>query len=159
MDFYFRYIDDLIFICEGGGEEEVESFITDMHRNPFGLAFDGLQKGNKVVYFDLILEGMEDGSISSNIHRKFVDGNQYLHATSCHPPHVLEALPFGELVRVSWLCSDKNELVKEMERTNQMFFYRGYDSDNLKKAYTKIMRKLNMEGDVHTNKRMNKQTT
>ncbi|XP_075705300.1 uncharacterized protein LOC142728938 isoform X3 [Rhinoderma darwinii] len=45
-----------------------------------------------------------------DLHRKETSTNSFLHATSSHPRHTIEAIPTGRLLRVKKICSTHEDL-------------------------------------------------
>lgn len=52
--------------------------------------------------------------VTSNF-RKPVVGNTFFDARSCHPRHIIQAIPMGDHVRFKWAFCDLNFLMKNSD--------------------------------------------
>lgn len=55
---------------------------------------------------------IRDSHLVADVHMKDTDTHHYLHATSCHPLHCKTAIPFGQALRLKWICSSEESFDK-----------------------------------------------
>lgn len=102
------------------------------------MKFEGIHTEKKVSFLDVDLDISNGIKLCTKVHRKFEGNIHYLKASSCHPPHTIEAMPYGEFIRLHRLYSEGNELIEEMNRTCDMFETRRYDTRALRYMWHKF---------------------
>lgn len=90
----------------GGSKEEASQFGQFLNSNPMGLSFTFNHETNLVNYLDVTLRGDQGMGVKIQPYRKSTASNSVLLATSCHPSHVTNNLPVGELIRMKRNSSD-----------------------------------------------------
>lgn len=129
---YGRYIDDLLFILELD-MAAVPAFSEFLNSNNLGLRFSVQGETDIIPFLDLNLEGI-NGRIKTSTFRKNTAGNNILHAESCHPRHVVNNIPTGELIRARRNCSQPAAFEKESKRIINRLLCRKYPAWTLKRA-------------------------
>ncbi|OCT56045.1 hypothetical protein XELAEV_180029711mg, partial [Xenopus laevis] len=76
---------------------------------------------------------------SPHLQTKPNSGNSILQASSCHPKHVINAVPIGQFMRLRRLCTDVQEFVSQSEALRQRFRARGYSEKHLNQAFNKAL--------------------
>lgn len=89
--------------------------------------------GDKVTFLDVNLH-VRGNKVVTSVHHKFEGVNNFINGTSCHPPHLISALPYNELLRISRLTSDEQQKELEIELTCQKFIKRGYSVESVEQA-------------------------
>lgn len=105
---YSRYIDDVLIIWNCTNDE-LEGFLKQCARNPFGISFTHVVYEKSLVFLDLELQANDNGVIHSRTHFKPTAGYSYLHARSHHHPRWSKNVPFGQFCRLKWTCSLKKD--------------------------------------------------
>ncbi|XP_043914126.1 serine/threonine-protein kinase Sgk1-like [Protopterus annectens] len=126
---YKRFIDDLIFICKGDISEFLDCFEM-LNNNEHKLQFSYEVNRSEINFLDLTLFEKEN-KIQFRPYRKQTSVNMFLHATSMHPPHLINALPQGEFKRIRDHTSMHEEMDKELNSVLLRLLERGYDYDHL----------------------------
>lgn len=99
IDWYCRFIDDLIFVWKGP-VHEIDLFMCYLNDNHLNLEISYNYHFEQNDYLDLSLTGhTQNGLVSTKTYRKKCAVNSLLCATSCHPPHTIKALPIGEFLK------------------------------------------------------------
>lgn len=88
---YGRYIDDILLKWEGTGIQDAD-FVTYINSNSMNLAFTSSYDSNSMHFLDVT----GDRGILISPYGKNAARNSTLLATSCHPEHVIDNVPFGE---------------------------------------------------------------
>lgn len=135
--FYGRYIDDLVFFYNGDQQS-----LKDMHQylnstsDSVELSLDYSQ--SEIHFLDLKITKSSSGDLHTTIFRKDTDRNTTLHAESCHPPHLIENIPFGQLQRLRRICDKEDDFDKKAGEMTARFRERGYKENHLQTAYRRV---------------------
>ena len=95
---------------------------------------------------------LNNGNISYNIHTKNLR-NHYLNASSCHPEHIIENIPYTEALRYSRNNSDRDYLQIQLETLFKDLLSNGYKTNNIR---TKFGRALLKERNLKITKKPTK---
>ena len=79
-----------------------------------------------------------DGKLTTDLHVKPTDRHQYLHYTSAHPNHTKRSIVYSQTLRLSRICSYKNDFEKHLEEMKSWFRVRGYLDNLMKKEMSKV---------------------
>jgi hypothetical protein len=106
--FWFRYLDDIIFIWRDG-EESLKQFMDFIQnygqRNNMKtqLKFT-FEYGKSVPFLDTKVM-LKNGRIETDFYAKATDTHLYLQSDSCHPKSCIKGLPKGEFLRLRRICT------------------------------------------------------
>ncbi|XP_056390398.1 uncharacterized protein LOC130284250 [Hyla sarda] len=131
-----RFIDDLLIIWEST-ENRFQNFIKYITNNNLNLGFTYHFGGTEVNFLDIRVSGNAQ-VIDIFPYRKETATNSVLMATSCHPKHVLNNIPFGEMCRIKRNCTNPIALHTATEELTCRFKNRGYSEAVLKTARVKV---------------------
>ena len=96
-----RYIDD-IFLVWTDTEESLRQFITRLNEEHPRIKFTSEISDSEIVFLDLCLYKGErfrkHGILDIKTHIKPTNTQQYVHASSCHPPGTGKGLIKGEML-------------------------------------------------------------
>ncbi|XP_077137816.1 uncharacterized protein LOC143803948 [Ranitomeya variabilis] len=90
---------------------------------------------HQVEFLDVLVRRGPDGLLSSDAFRKVTAVNSVLHASSSHPPHVVNAVPMGQFLRIKRICSDSLDFEARAKEMKTRFLERGYSKRSIKRAY------------------------
>ena len=110
---WFRYIDDEFFIWTHG-EEKLLLFLTDLNNYNPHIEFTYEFNKEHISFLDLKVSFCE-GKLTRDLHVKRNDRHQYLHYTSAHPNHTKRSIVYSQALRLSRICSYKNDFEKYLE--------------------------------------------
>lgn len=133
---YFRYIDDLIFICRK--DVDLTSFLLYLNDNQCNLGFTGISDSRAVSFLDVLLSG-DIHKVSTQLYRKPLAGNSLLLAGSSHPHH--KRYSSGTVSRLHRICSTQLYFEREPSLMYQRFLERGYPRWSLDRAYSIALNK------------------
>ncbi|XP_054272548.1 uncharacterized protein LOC128992830 [Macrosteles quadrilineatus] len=126
---WFRYIDD-IFIIWTHGEESLRKFLEDL--NSFGpLNFTWDFSETSINFLDLTIH-LRNNSLTTSIHIKPTNHQQYLHFSSCHPNNTKRSLPYSLALRGNRLISEPKDRTQYQTQLQKAFENRGYPSTLVK---------------------------
>ncbi|XP_069805813.1 apoptosis-resistant E3 ubiquitin protein ligase 1 [Dendropsophus ebraccatus] len=115
------YIDDLVLVWKDS-EDSFKLFAEYINNNEYGLKFTTCFGGNEVSFLDVRLVADTDNNCVQILpYRKDCAGNSILMATSCHPPHVIQNMPYGECLRLKRNCSKQDTYELELEKLKDRF--------------------------------------
>ena len=80
-----------------------------------------------------------NNKIETDLYSKPTDAHQYLHWTSCHPPHTRKNLPFSLAYRLRRICSTDHFLTKRLEELRQFLQFRKYKNKIIDLAIQKAL--------------------
>ena len=141
---WLRYIDDVFFIWTHGREElkaflralnsfhDTIKFTFEMTHASVNSSFEELESctllsGRGVNFLDLNV-WLDRGKLESDMYCKPTDCHQYLHYTSCHPPHIKRSIVYSQALRIKRLCSSEGRFLNHLNQFKQWFTKRGYPS-------------------------------
>ena len=121
---WFRYIDDVFFTWTHG-EEKLQLFLTNLNNYSPHIKFTYGFDEEHISFLDLKVR-LWDGKLTTDLHEKPTDRHQYLHYTSGHPNHTKQSIVYSQTLRLSRICSYKNDFEKNLEEMKSWFWVRGY---------------------------------
>ncbi|OCT85330.1 hypothetical protein XELAEV_18023496mg [Xenopus laevis] len=133
---YYRYIDDLFFLWQGD-ESSLVAFIDYLNNIPSTIRFTASWSKTAVSFLDIMIT-YQSGKFKTSIFRKSTDRNNLLHATSFHPPALIKALPYSQMLRVKRITSETEELGKSLTVMADRFRERGYTQEVVDQALVKV---------------------
>ncbi|XP_077113870.1 uncharacterized protein LOC143769194 [Ranitomeya variabilis] len=86
---------------------------------------------------DVLVERGEDGLLLTSVFRKETAVNAVLHASSSHPPHVIDAVPTGRFLRLKRICATNEMFETQAADLKNRFMDRGYSRRSIKRAYNR----------------------
>ena len=119
-----RFIDD-IFMIWTHGEEELQNFLRHLNNSHESIKFTMESSKSHIAFLDTLVK-LNEGKISSELYTKPTDSHNYLRFSSCHPKHVMKAIPYSQLNRIRRICSDYDNFIKHGKRLCHHFFRHGY---------------------------------
>lgn len=132
-----RYIDDLFFIW-GGTKQDLISLISS---DPLVEYTFQEEEDGSIPFLDIRVS-RSSGSLKTSLYRKPTDGQQYLHFNSCHPLHTKASIPFAQVCRFRRICSDPEDLAKEISWLEDRLNIRGYPNQLVKDAIHRPRRQV-----------------
>ena len=80
------------------------------------------------------------GHLTTSLYRKPTDNPQMLHSTSFHPRHVKDAIPYGQALRISRICSDNKDRDRHLLELQNTLQRSGYRGESIRRQFTKATR-------------------
>ena len=80
---------------------------------------------------DTFVTGKND-KITLKPHTKPTDGKQYINPHSCHCPHLIRSLPYSQALRIERICTNTNDMHRELTNVKGHFLNRGYEEAMIK---------------------------
>ena len=128
---WFRYVDDVLFICTHG-QEKLDSFLEELNRCNSFLKFSFESTKTSILFLDLKVS-LSNGDLSNDLHIKSPDRDHILHYTSSfyiftlsHPDNTKPSIIYSQALRISRVCSNKSDFLKHLESMKSWFEVRGY---------------------------------
>ncbi|CAJ0967689.1 unnamed protein product [Ranitomeya imitator] len=134
--FWTRYIDD-IFLIWRGTPSELQVFFQELNTNNLNIRLTYKFDFHHIDFLDVLVERGTDGLLGTNVFRKDTAVNSLLHASSSHPPHVINAVPIGQFLHLKRICTSVETFEVQAEDLRQRFLSRGYSKRSVKKAYNR----------------------
>ena len=82
----------------------------------------------------VVLIGLNNGTITTKVHHKPTDGNQFVNWSSGHPLHLRRSISYAQLLRLKRICSDERDFEAEAKTLLTKFKSRVYPTDVLTRA-------------------------
>ena len=96
---YFRYIDDIFFICTGT-ENQLQEVFHKINKIHLSIKFDCKYSFSEINFLDTTITLNNDLTITTRLDTKDTDQNAYLHYNSYHPTSMKNNIPYGQARRV-----------------------------------------------------------
>ena len=136
--YYARYIDDIFFIYTGS-QAKLDTFITHLNTLHNSIKFDLCSSTHSIAFLDTLVYIDNNRKLQTTLYTKPTDTHSYLHFHSAHPRHLKINLPFSQALRIRRICSEDNELTKNMNNLITNFTMRGYKQQKVKELTLKAM--------------------
>ena len=81
---------------------------------------------------------LSGNKLTTDLHTTSTDKHQYLHYASAHPAHIKRSIIYSQALRMSRICSYKNDFEKHLVDMKSWFQARGYPSDLVQKETNKV---------------------
>ena len=135
--FLQQYIDDLFFIWPHDSISLLtfKELLNQAHNS---IHFELNFSSSEIPFLDTLVY-KEDGRLQTRLYKKPTDRQQFLHSTSCHPPHTKSALPYSQALRYRRIISDPTILTQELHTLEKSFCHRGYSPKDIKPQFQKAL--------------------
>jgi peptide-methionine (R)-S-oxide reductase len=132
-----RYIDDVfsVFQCSDSDLQDFTKWLNDLHPT---IKFTVESSTHGVPFLDTFVSIRGDRLITKP-HTKPTDTKQYLLPSSCHPPHILNSIPYSQALRIKRICTDQDTLTEEINNLKGFFINRKYSEKMVHNAMTKAL--------------------
>ena len=121
---WLRFIDDIFFIWTHR-KEELKTFMEKLNNFTPNLRFTYESSEKSTSFLDLIIT-ISEQKLKTTLHMKSTDHLQYLHYASSHPEHTKRSVIFSQTLRISRLCSEKNDFKNYRSKMKSWFLKREY---------------------------------
>ena len=134
-DLYLRYIDD-IFLIWSHGKESLVQLHEDINKifPTINLTMEFSEES--ITFLDTRVY-LREGNLQTSLHRKPTDNSRLLHATSSHPHHVKDAIPYGQALRIHRICSNPEDRKKHLGELEQKLLQSGYRRKAIRKQFNR----------------------
>ena len=139
---WLRFIDDIFFVWEYD-QKSLEDFIefcdnfTQQNEMKSEIKFEVNISNTSVNFLDVNIS-IKDGHFITRVHSKPTDAHLYLNAQSCHPKHVINNIPKGQLIRIRRICSKESDFLDQSKIIIQHFVNRGFHQKLLTKSLQEV---------------------
>ena len=150
-----RFIDDIFIIWTYGPDELTRSvtYLNSVHET---IKFTCEHSIKSVDFLDVTIQISETNQLNTTLFCKPTDTHNYLLYSSEHPRHLLNGIPYSQLLRVRRICSDSSEFKRNAMMLCTHFIRRGYPKHLVKAAYE---RSNALDRDELLNKELLKSTS
>ncbi|CAJ0963256.1 unnamed protein product, partial [Ranitomeya imitator] len=136
-----RYIDDIFFVWQGTAID-LAQFVSSLNDNDRNIRLTPVWDSERIDFLDVTIHKDESGLLQTDIFRKLTATNTLLHASSCHPRHVVRAVPVGQFLRLRRICSTDVDFEARAEELKSRFLARGYSRRSVRRAYFRAKHSL-----------------
>ena len=133
---WFRYIDDFFFIWTHG-KKHVETFLQELNNFNPDLKFTYESNEKEIPFLDLKVK-LNEGKIRTYLYIKSTDRYQYQHFISWHPNHTKRSIVYSQRLRVTRMCSEKEDILKHMREMKLWFLKWGYPENIVDEELGKV---------------------
>ena len=127
---WWRYIDDIFFIWTS----DEESYMNSIHRT---IKFTSEYSTTETHFLDVVIRKEENG-LTTDLFVKPTDKHQYLHSTSCHPPHCKTSIAYSQALRLRRICSNDSDFLRHSQVLKTHIVSRGHSSRAVHQAIKKV---------------------
>ena len=131
--FFARFIDDILLFTTGSAQEITDLFLSISNEH---ISYTIEEAKQTADFLDVTIY-FENNTIHTKTYKKPTSIPFYLHAKSAHPNHLINSIPYAQILRLKRCCS-KN--IAFLARKNTLFNHlslRGYPDHILKQAFAK----------------------
>lgn len=138
-----RFIDDILLIFTGSEQDLYlfNEYINNTHPN---LRFTMEFSPYRIHFLDLEIT-LNNSKLETSIFRKETDRNTILHASSFHPDHITNNIPYGQFIRLKRICSNQDDFEVKANDMAQRFRERGYNQMVIDQAMERVSCKTRSE--------------
>ena len=148
-----RFIDDVFIIWTYGPDERFVTYLNSVHDT---IKFTCEHSFTNVDFLDVTIQISEKNNLETTLFCKPTDTHNYLLYSSEHPRHLLNGIPYSQLLRVRRICSDPSEFKRNAMMLCSHFVRRSYPKHFVLVAYEKS---LALDRDELLNKELLKSTS
>lgn len=138
-----RLIDDIFFVWQFS-EADLLTLYHDMNTFHSTIKFELNYSHVEVNFLDTTVY-IENEQIKTKLFIKPTDKKQYLHYTSCHPKHIMKAIPYSQALRYRRIITDEKILNSELEKLKHKFIIRKYPENTVNEQIEKVKTKPRCE--------------
>ena len=131
-----RFIDDLFGIWNKSSDELDRYFETLNNYHP-NFKFTINKSKTDIPFLDVKILKIND-KLQTTLYTKPTDKKLYLNYYSDHPPHVKNAIPFGQFLRIKRIVSDNEDLQTRILDMQKAFLLRDYPNEIIIKSIQRI---------------------
>ena len=128
---WFRYINDIFFICTAS-EKELNEFLNCLNSFHPNLRFTHERFRESLNFFDVIVK-IQQGEFVTDLYCKSTDGHQYLHFDSCRASHTKTSIVYSQALRMKRICSRRSDFIVNKNKLKDWFRERGYPEEIVNK--------------------------
>ena len=93
------------------GLENLKEFFGSLNNVHPSIKFTIEYSQKEINCLDVLISKNDNkSSLVTSSFTKSNDSHQYLHAKSCHRPIYKKSIPYGEAIRMKWICSNEVDL-------------------------------------------------
>ena len=90
----------------------------------------------EVSYLDVRAK-LEGGKINTDVYSKPTHTHLYLYFKSCHPKHVKEGIPYGQAVRLRWICNSEEVFDNKLDELQGYLLKKGFRKRNVDSQFVR----------------------
>ena len=128
---WWRYIDDVFLLWEHG-EESLKHFLEHINNAHQTIKFTANYSSNKINFLDVEVIRKE-GTLLTDLYVKPTDTHQYLDASSCHPAHCINSIPYSQALRLNRICSEGSFFDRRCNELESWLLKRGYNDKSVRR--------------------------
>ena len=114
-----RYVDDTFTVVKKGKLNEIITALNNFHPN---ISFTHeVEEEGKMAFLDVLIKREENGSVQTGVYRKATNNSIYIHWNSYAPKQWKIGTLSGMTRRAYEICSNKEELTKELAHLRKVF--------------------------------------
>ena len=140
--FYKRYIDDIFAIWRHSTNVNDDATAWrnfQLQLNNYDLHWDISPRQQSVSFLDLTISIGPDNRIATTLYEKALNLYLYIPPHSAHPNSVLTGLIYGNVHRITTLCSDPTNQRTLLSTFYQRLLVRGYSPQTLQPLFQKAL--------------------
>jgi len=134
---YLRYIDD-IFLIWTDTNDSLEKFLKEINTIHPSIKFEA-QKSKEEIHFLDTTVYIKNNRLLTKLYRKPTDRQSYLNNKSYHPNSTKRGIPYSQALRMKRICSEQDELKKNLDHLKLTLLSRGYAKDHIHTQFQKVM--------------------
>ena len=135
-----RYIDDIWGLWPHGQDAFISFMGTLNNLYPGELEFTWEFEFNSISFLDIRIKRTEEGYLNTDLFVKPTFKNLYLQYDSYHSRHTLDNIAYGQALRIKAICSEEDDLQKNLQNLQNNLGERGYPISKISEGINKATR-------------------
>ena len=90
------------------------------------------------VNFLYVMVIRKEDRIATDLYTKPTDTHQLLHHSSCHPNHMKRDIPYGQALRLHWICSEETFFANRLGELETHLLDRGYKRGEIESHVNRV---------------------
>ena len=134
--FFERYIDDLVLIVDECTKDDIANFFRGISNDT--ISYETTELAISTPALDVTLSICQDSlKIITEPYSKPTSKPTFLHASSMHPGHSIDSLPYAQFLRLKRISSNDTIFQRYACAHTESFLLRGYSARIIQKALAK----------------------
>lgn len=122
----------ILYIPWTHGEDSLKEFIKYLNEYHEIIKFTAEYSFREINYLDT---KVKIDAVGTDLYVKDTDKSNYLHYKSAHPKHCKVGIPYGQFTRISRICTNDADFIRNSKNKANHFMRRDYPKTIVQEAY------------------------
>jgi len=113
-------------------------FLKEINTIHPSIKFEAQKSKEEINFLDTTVY-IKNNRLLTKLYRKPTDRQSYLNNKSYHPNSTKRGIPYSQALRMKRICSEQDELKKNLDHLKLTLLSRGYAKDHIDTQFQKVM--------------------